>query len=353
MSMASLYDVNNSQVSVLTKSIGLHGQWGMSTVFDFLEVYEKLMKSKPHRSPETKVEEVNESPNRLNILLMNPGDLRHILCALAKKRRHSFRKEKEENFPEIHFYLLEQNCELMARHLVLLSVFLNFEIPIRQRANTFFEIYGNLKVQRRTKVLIDSLSKELLNLISSQNSQNAFPSIASVSSQLSLLRQLVNFDMFHYRDFDLLSSALKNYQTSFVYKIDEFFNTRQRGLYEDRYDSRQALYDWDYHQNYKKTATIIHIKTYKHWRETGIGYEFGDQVYNEPNPTFISYTEGIMKKGAKRGEKQEVLGYWGDIVGGPFVSFGINSDSNGCKFAEELYEILNKVKAILIAPFCF
>jgi dynein assembly factor 3 len=337
-------------VNLLTKSIGVHGQWGLSSVFDFLEVYEKVQTAKvkqmKSKAAETRVQEIHDTPNRLNILFINPGDIRHIISALSRKRRYMLQKNADTKFPEIHLYLLEQNNELMARHLILLTVFLHLEMPIRQKTNSFFEIYGNIKIQRRTKQLIEQLSKDLISLITSKNNPASNNTTNAVSSSHSiLLQQLLSFDLFHFRDYDLLMNALLHYQSSskMAFKIDELYNTRQRGLLEDRYDQRQALYDWDYHQNYKRTATIIHIKQYKTWRETGIGYEFGDQVYNEPNPTFISYTEGVMKKGSKKGEKQEVLGYWGDIVEGPFLGLGINSDSNGNKHAEGLYEILNKV----------
>ena len=41
------------------------------------------------------------------------------------------------------------------------------------------------------------------------------------------------------------------------------FSPRFRSLYEDRFDNRKALYDWDYHASLKTTASIIHIKQYK------------------------------------------------------------------------------------------
>ena len=66
------------------------------------------------------------------------------------------------------------------------------------------------------------------------------------------------------------------------------------------------MYDWDYHKGIKDKASIIHAKTYKHWRHTGIAYEFGDQTYTEPNRTLITYTEGFIKKGKEKGHKKEV-----------------------------------------------
>lgn len=305
-----LYNINNPQSATLTKAMGLHGQWGMSSSFDFLEIYDKLLQRKQQttassEAPTPRVVEVPETetttPPRLNLLLMYPGDVRHIITSIARSRRYFKANSGIETYPEIHFYLCEPNAEILARDLILLTVFLHLEIPIRQKSNTFLEIYGNLFLQKRTKQLIAQLSKELIPLVTQTTSP------MTSSSVVLLLERLISFDLFTFRDHDLLQTALTNYFTpTFEFKLKDLFNTRQRALYEDRYDSRQALYDWDYHQIYKKKATIIHIKQYKTWRETGIAYEFGDQVYNESNPTFISYTEGVIKSGNKKGERQEV-----------------------------------------------
>jgi hypothetical protein len=64
------------------------------------------------------------------------------------------------------------------------------------------------------------------------------------------------------------------------------------GLYGDRYDSRKALADGNYHSNIRAKASIIHIKLYKEWCQTGIAFEFGDQTYTEPNRTMMAYAEG-------------------------------------------------------------
>mmetsp|Transcript_16404 Transcript_16404/g.19399 ORF Transcript_16404/g.19399 Transcript_16404/m.19399 type:complete len:102 (+) Transcript_16404:796-1101(+) len=59
---------------------------------------------------------------------------------------------------------------------------------------------------------------------------------------------------------------------------------------------------------------------------SGVGFEFGDQIYDQPNRTMGSFAEGIMKKGKDKGFKKEIRGYWVDVVNGPFVSFGVDCD---------------------------
>lgn len=44
-------------------------------------------------------------------------------------------------------YVWEGQIEVLARHLLLLKVAQDWELPIRQRANAFLEIFGNCSVQ--------------------------------------------------------------------------------------------------------------------------------------------------------------------------------------------------------------
>ena len=48
-----------------------------------------------------------------------------------------------------------------------------------------------------------------------------------------------------------------------------------------------------------------------------------------------------MKRGKARGELKEVKGFWGDVVVGPYLSFGVDCETPG-ELEEGLFEILNK-----------
>jgi dynein assembly factor 3 len=257
--------------------------------------------------------------------------------------------------PRVNFYLLETPIETLVRDALLLQVLTDYQVPIRQRANTFLEIYGNNKVQRRTSEYIETLSKQLLQLTSKGSGG---------------LQHIVDFSQLNYREKDTLETALRAYATSFSYDMDKLYDHRQRGLYEDRFDARKALFDWDYHAGIIKKASIVHIKQYRQWRQNGIAFEFGDQMYSEPNRTMMTYTEGFMKKGKEKGLKKEVtlaaviarlvvrssyacykrlkylqvMGFWGDIVASPYFAIGVECDTPN-KHAEGLYEIVNKVSS--------
>ena len=347
---------------ILIKSLGHHGEWGLSATFDMVDAIENSCA----------LDESCDEP--LNILLVNPGDIRHIIYTLSRKRRHHRRP--------VHFYLLESPCEVLARDILLLEVFLDFEVPIRQRANIFLEIYGNALVQERTARYIDQMGQKLRALCTGG------------ASSLDLL------DLSHmrYRERDALEDTFKSYSRRCPCNMSSLREHRMRGYYEERYDARRALGDWDYQYTLRETiASIIHLTLYRDWREKGVAFEFGDQTYDEGNRTMMTYVEGSLKRGKHAGDHKEVgpvhalsmlcpccvhilsvcpvrcvhdlglmdgwmvteqiRGFWGDIVASPYFSFGIDTDSSSptlspsaANYADGLFEIMNKVLVLLDIP---
>ncbi len=106
--------------------------------------------------------------------------------------------------------------------------------------------------------------------------------------------------------------------------------------------SRQNVCEWDYFNRVKDVAGIIHIDQWKEWRMKGIAFEFGDAVYNIPNPTMLTIARAISQKGRDRGMVKDLKGYWVDIVNGPFISHGVEIDDTTNPFADELFEVVNK-----------
>ena len=48
------------------------------------------------------------------------------------------------------------------------------------------------------------------------------------------------------------------------FDVDSLRDHRMRGFYEDRYDARKNLVDWDYNAAVREVASIIHFKQF--WR---------------------------------------------------------------------------------------
>ena len=255
-------------MSNLFSSIGTYGFWGLSASFDCLQCIES-------------------NDNTINILLLNPGDIRHILETVARIQSSHIHQKNQ-----INFYLVESSIELICRHIALLHIAMDHSIPIRQRANLFLEVYGNIKVQNRTNIYIETLGKTLINLIMKQE---------------GLLHNIIDLSLLKYRDRDDVVAVYTSYSTSHPFDIDILWEHRLRGYYTDRYDARDSLADYDYYASIKHTAAnIIHIRQYKEWRLRGISYEFQDQEYTHPNRTLVSYTEGVVKGGKDKGMKKEV-----------------------------------------------
>lgn len=208
----------------------------------------------------------------------------------------------------------------------MLEIFLSTEIPVRQRAALFLEIFGNAKVQERTSRYIEEIGRDLRSLVTNERGR---------------MEGLIDFSMLKYRDRDDLENAFKSYSKANPFDTETLRDHRLRGYYAERYDSRLPLADWDWHAAIKPFASIIHVRQFKDWRLNGIAYEFGDQAYTDPNRTMMSYTEGFLKTGKDKGLKKEVKGFWADIVSSPYFSFGIDCEVPN-KFAEGLFEIYNK-----------
>jgi hypothetical protein len=274
----------------LVRGIGHHGLWGLSPAFDFVEAIYSGTIIYPAARPSSSTgchssQPLQEEEQPINILLVHPGDIRHILYTISRRKRHYPRRP-------IHFYLLEPSLEILSRDLLLLEVSIDFEIPIRQRANIFLEIFGNALVQERTARYIEQLGQKLISL--------------AVNSTATL--QLVDLHLLKYKDRDGLEEVFKSYNRKFsTCDMVSLRDHRLRGYYAERYDSRRALGDWDWQYSFRETAaSIIHITLYRDWREKGIAFEFGDQSYVEGNRTMMTFVEGTMKRGKDIGHHKEV-----------------------------------------------
>ena len=101
-------------------------------------------------------------------------------------------------------------------------------------------------------------------------------------------------------------------------------DARWRHYYGERYDSRHNIVDSDYHFRLKLVAPVYHVVHFRRWRVTGQAYEKRECAYDVSNRSLASVREGKVKgRGAV-----EVRGYWGDIVVGPSVAYGVDSASD-------------------------
>ncbi|KAG6592685.1 Dynein assembly factor 3, C-terminal domain [Phytophthora cinnamomi] len=309
--------------SALMMSMGTVNMWGFSPAFDVCSGFPGWGKSKSSAtavSASADSSEEKESAEPINILLAGPGDVRHVLATISHRRRW----DPALKHRPVHIYLFEKAIETLARDLLLLQVALNTSLPLRQRCNTFLEIFGNARVQERTSAYIEEQAKMLMDFVYNDRGP---------------LAGLVDLSHLKMRTHDDLIDTFRSWFQSVKFDVDTLRDHRLRHYYEVRYDYRNNLIDWDYTMKLKKieNASVIHIRQYRDWRNSGVAFEFGDQAYTVPNRTMAAYTE------AKKKHHGSVLcrGIWTDIIVSPYISFGVHCEKSN-KFAEQLFEIHNK-----------
>ncbi|OQS00631.1 hypothetical protein ACHHYP_03259 [Achlya hypogyna] len=254
-------------------SLGTLGMWGFSPAFD-------LQEGVASPADETNG---NHDDTPLRILLVNPGDIRHVLTTISRSRRWQKRP--------VHIYLFEKAIESLARALLLLQIVHEWEMPLRHRCNLFLEVFGNALVQERTSEFIEEKARELVDLICNEDGR---------------LADLVDLSHLKMKERDALVETFQAWHANMsLKKIDQ--------------------------------ASVIHVRQFKEWRNSGIAFEFGDQSYTTPNRSMAAYTEAT-----KRGHGSVLCrGYWLDIIVGPYISYGVDCYQSN-KFATGLFEIHNK-----------
>jgi hypothetical protein len=188
----------------IVASIGHYGFYGLSSSFDFIEAIGNI------RGTDVNSEGEQEP---LKILLVNPGDIRHILGTISRRRRHN-KSTTNQPLRPIYFYLIESPIEVLARNILLLELINDYEVPIRQRASIFLEIFGNCKVQDRTARYIEQLGHQLRSLVSHNTGR---------------LEDLIDLSLLRYRERDDLETTFKNYSRTVPFDIDSLRDHRLRG----------------------------------------------------------------------------------------------------------------------------
>ena len=188
---------------------GSHNFHGISPSFDAQQIYRTTFGASSSSPTSTSS---STSSNPLNILLVQPGDIRHVIKTVAQRLRHS----SAASARPLHFYIHERSPEAIARHLLLLSVATDWQLPLRQRALMFLDIYGNALVQAKTSKYISQKRFSLIELITGGtratgpgNSISTSGSLASSSSPL--LSELVDFESLRYKQRDEIEETLKTW----------------------------------------------------------------------------------------------------------------------------------------------
>lgn len=219
--------------SGLLMSMGTVNMWGVSPAFDLcqhLYADSKFDKegTKPQQQQQYDDTEAKPSTEPVRVLLVAPGDIRHALATIARRRRWDPEMRRRR---ELHIYILESSMEVLARHLMLLNVASDWSIPMRQRCSVFLEIFGNAFVQERTSEYIEDQAKALTEFVYNERGQ---------------LARFIDLSHLKMRARDDLIDVFRGWSRSVAFNMQSLRDHRLRHYYEDRYDYRDNLIDWDY-----------------------------------------------------------------------------------------------------------
>jgi dynein assembly factor 3 len=244
----------------------------------------------------------------LNVLLVGVNDVRHLLRTIAQAYRHAAGRR-------LHFFVLESSVESLARHLLLIALTLepaDIFTPV-QKAHTFLEIYGNTLVRPKTLEYIRHKANQLILMVTDP-------------SYLKGRLPLLSLDQLKYKERDYLECTYKFWRSASQQDFDiiNLWDTRLRTTLGVRYDSRQGLFDWDYHMKLNcsmERGTPVTSQEYIGWRETGVAYRWPELA--ECTDTNVTFATGTLSQHTYR-----MCEYSGDQLTGPYVGFGMECEDS-------------------------
>ena len=250
----------------------------------------------------------DEPPPALRALLISAGDVRHLLHTLASLARA--RKQDTASAPKetLEFAMYEREPEILARHMLLLAIALDFELPRRERAEVLLEVWANTQVREKTAAYVAAKAVALGRAIAHDEGP---------------LAPIFDIDSLKSRDRDALEQVLRSWAENVEFDIVKLRDERLRAFYKDRYDHRRNVLDWDHSMELVNidNCSIVHRIHWREWRMTGIAYEVRDSAYSAPNRTLAAM---CMGRSTKSGTTIMKRGFWGDVANGPWAATGVS-----------------------------
>lgn len=274
--------------------------WGLSPALD-------LQAESPPVDPDSQSKTEHEIPE-LDALLLGSVDGRHMLRTLARAVLWPLRR--------FNFYVLENNLEAVARHMLIFSLALEEpeKMGLQERSETFLELWGNTLLRPSVAAFLRAQASHLANLVPEPD-------------RLEELLPWLSLRPLKFRERDGLEAVFRFWSGGEkgpeVFPMSRLWDMRLRHYLGSRYDARRGVADWDLRMKlHDRGAQVIHFHEFRRWRDTGVAFELRDlSAYHVPNRTMAS---GRLL--SHRGERVAVRGYCGDIATGPFVAFGIEAD---------------------------
>ncbi|XP_024093225.3 dynein axonemal assembly factor 3 isoform X10 [Pongo abelii] len=282
------------------RGFGSVSWWGLSPALD-------LQAESPPVDPDSQADTVHRTPE-LDVLLLGSVDGRHLLRTLSRAKLWPRRR--------FNFFVLENNLEAVARHMLIFSLALEEpeKMGLQERSETFLEVWGNALLRPPVAAFVRAQADLLAHLV---------PEPDRLEEQLPWL----SLRALKFRERDALEAVFRFWagceKGPEAFPMNRLWDSRLRHYLGSRYDARRGVSDWDLRMKlHDRGAQVIHPQEFRRWRDTGVAFELRDSsAYHVPNRTLAS---GRLL--SYRGERVAARGYWGDIATGPFVAFGIEAD---------------------------
>ncbi|XP_030863402.2 dynein axonemal assembly factor 3 isoform X6 [Gorilla gorilla gorilla] len=240
------------------RGFGSVSWWGLSPALD-------LQAESPPVDPDSQADTVHSTPE-LDVLLLGSVDGRHLLRTLSRAKLWPRRR--------FNFFVLENNLEAVARHMLIFSLALEEpeKMGLQERSETFLEVWGNALLRPPVAAFVRAQADLLAHLV---------PEPDRLEEQLPWL----SLRALKFRERDALEAVFRFWaggeKGPEAFPMSRLWDSRLRHYLGSRYDARRGVSDWD-----------LRMK--------------------------------LHDRG--RGERVAARGYWGDIATGPFVAFGIEAD---------------------------
>ncbi|DBA71332.1 TPA: Dynein assembly factor 3, axonemal [Trebouxia sp. C0005] len=307
--MAKVFDEDN-----------VHNFWGLSPSIDVLALLQSLPVSVSQHSMLERLAEADA----IHLLQVGAYDCRHSAQALASMCKLTTLPNRT-----LHIWVYEEAPEILARHMLLLSVLLDNTLPVRQRTELFIELHGNACIQATTTQYLEKQGRMLETVTLGSCA-------GTVAAPASVITNLFDLSLMRFQQRDDVAETFRKYNRKAPYDMQKAWDARIRKFYGSRYDYKRNAIDWDYHMRLAQQGTpgldpsvgsIIHFYHFRRWRECGVAYELRDCKYTQANPTLLSTAFGTRKEykdrlGNDKGRSVSAWGFWGDILNSPYHSFG-------------------------------
>ena len=311
----------------------VHNFWGVSPALDLCDVVRRC-RADQATAEEEAPPDASDAP--FSALLVGTNDPRHIVTTLARARRH-FGPALGERSLKFHVY--ESTMAEAARHVLLLCVLMSDDLPPSERVERFLEIFMNATLRESTAELVERLAARLERVVGAVFAGEAdAPDIAS-----DRVCRVFDFSLLKFKEKDELMECFRSWRGRAA-RIDAVAtrDARLRKYYDDRYDHRKNVVDWDYNMRVDAAgAGVIHFKHFAQFRLAGVAYPVREATFPKTNPSLLSVARGTTKEFkdrdlADRGRSVETRGFWGDILNSPYHCFGTDADD------KSLFRVANR-----------